>query len=120
MDNSLLPNDQIELDRMRVLSYIMRWAFKGFVSRNKCAYLILTFILLLIKTCYSAGGRSVKKRDTSSKRGVVFFNFNNQKKAYDFFLLNLIVLILIFDRFGPGMWVSYCYCVQIYINLFLT
>ncbi|KAI8090551.1 hypothetical protein BDF21DRAFT_333554 [Thamnidium elegans] len=31
LDNSLLPNDQLELDRMRVLSYIMRWAFKGHV-----------------------------------------------------------------------------------------
>lgn len=29
LDNSLLPNDQLELDRMRVLAFIIRWAFKG-------------------------------------------------------------------------------------------
>ncbi|CAO3626258.1 unnamed protein product [Mucor fragilis] len=29
LDKNLLPNDQLELDRMRVLAFIIRWAFKG-------------------------------------------------------------------------------------------
>ncbi|CAO0795362.1 unnamed protein product [Mucor circinelloides] len=29
LNKNLLPNDQLELDRMRVLAFIIRWAFKG-------------------------------------------------------------------------------------------
>ncbi|KAI8340629.1 hypothetical protein BC941DRAFT_348323 [Chlamydoabsidia padenii] len=28
-DDAILPNDQRELDRLRVLNYILRWAFEG-------------------------------------------------------------------------------------------
>ncbi|KAI8057531.1 uncharacterized protein B0P05DRAFT_478878 [Gilbertella persicaria] len=29
LDKNLLPNDQLELDRLRVLSFIIRWAFRS-------------------------------------------------------------------------------------------
>ncbi|KAI8332733.1 hypothetical protein EDC96DRAFT_451477 [Choanephora cucurbitarum] len=32
LDKNLLPNDQLELDRQRVLSFIIRWAFRGDIS----------------------------------------------------------------------------------------
>lgn len=42
LGNGVLPNDQLELDRLRVLSFIIRWVFEGFVIKKRLTLFVIS------------------------------------------------------------------------------